>query len=54
MKTRLRILDAIEKMRKALSADTEAIMQIDSIVNEEDFIYEITRDRFNDLIEPFR
>ena len=54
MKTRLRTLDAIEKMRNALSSDTEATMQIDSLANEVDLNYEFTRDQFNDLIEPFR
>ena len=42
---RIKALKAVETARKALSADTEAILELE--VNEEEFSIEIERDEFN-------
>ena len=52
MKTRLRLLDAIEKTRIALSGDTEANLEIDYVIDELDLDMEITRDEFEGWIQP--
>ena len=42
---RIKALKAVETARKALSADTEAILELE--VNEEEFSIEIELDEFN-------
>jgi heat shock protein 4 len=51
-KPRLRLLDAIEKQRKILSANSEASVNVDNIVEDEDLSYNLTRDNFEDIIAP--
>ena len=49
-KSLIRLLDGIEKARKALSADTEATLTVENIVGDEDFEREISRDEFDQMI----
>mmetsp|Transcript_43618 Transcript_43618/g.57784 ORF Transcript_43618/g.57784 Transcript_43618/m.57784 type:complete len:624 (+) Transcript_43618:73-1944(+) len=49
---RLRMLETVEKARKLLSGDTEANINIDYLLNEEDLNKKLTRDEFEQLIDP--
>lgn len=49
---RLRLFETIEKARKLLSGDTEANISIDYLLNEEDLNRKLTRDEFEQLIDP--
>ena len=49
---RLRLFESIEKARKLLSGDTEANINIDYLMNEEDLNRKLTRDEFEQLIDP--
>lgn len=49
---RLRLFDTIEKARKLLSGDTEASINIDYLLNEEDMNRKLTREEFETLIDP--
>ena len=49
---RLRLFESIEKARKLLSGDTEASINIDYLMNEEDLNRKLTRDEFEQLIDP--
>ena len=49
---RLRLFETIEKARKLLSGDTEAQINIDYLLNEEDLNRKLTRDEFEQLIDP--
>jgi heat shock 70kDa protein 4 len=51
-RSRLRMLDAIEKMRKILTLNKEADLQIDSLLDEIDFHRHFTRDQFEKLVAP--
>ena len=51
-KCRSRMLQSIEKARKILSGDTEANIHIDYLMNDEDLSRKLTRDQFNELIQP--
>jgi molecular chaperone DnaK (HSP70) len=42
----LRLYEAIEKARKLLSGDTEASVNIDYLINEEDLNRKLNRDEF--------
>ena len=42
----LRLYEAIEKARKLLSGDSEAAVNIDYLINEEDLNRKLTRDEF--------
>ena len=48
---RLRLFETIEKARKLLSGDTEAPINIDYLMNEEDLNRKLTRDEFEQLID---
>ena len=50
-KAKLRILDAIERMRKVLSANTEASINIECLLEDEDMSYTLTREEFEGLIK---
>ena len=50
VKARLRILDAIEKMRKVLSANTESSINIECLIEDEDMSYNLNRTEFESLI----
>jgi len=51
-KTRLRMLDAIEKQRKVLSANSEAVLSVDNVAEDEDLSYTLTREKFEEIITP--
>jgi len=51
VKARLRMLDAIEKMRKVLSANNEASINIECLLEDEDMFYNINRVDFEFLIK---
>lgn len=50
-KAKLRILDAIERMRKVLSANTEASINIECLLEDEDMSYTLKREEFEGLIK---
>jgi heat shock protein 4 len=49
---RLRMMEAAEKARKMLSADKEAGINIDFLMEEEDMNRNLKRDEFEEIIEP--
>lgn len=49
-KAKLRMLDAIEKMRKTLSANSEASINIECLMEDEDLFYTLKRDDLEQLI----
>jgi len=49
---RLRLYETIEKARKLMSGDTEASINIDYLMNEEDLNRKVTREEFETLIDP--
>jgi len=49
---RLRMLDAIEKMRKLLTSNKEADLIVESLIEDIDFNKHFTRDAFEKLITP--
>lgn len=57
-KTRIRLLEAIEKQRKILSANSDATLNVDNILEDCDLSYLLTREKFEGLIayelEKFR
>ncbi|CAD8077171.1 unnamed protein product [Paramecium sonneborni] len=53
IKGRLRLLEAIEKARKVLSANSEAQINVEYLVEDEDFNTLIKREEFEQLAQPF-
>lgn len=53
MRARLRLLDAIEKMRKLLTGNKEADINCESLLEDEDLKQHFTREEFESLIEAF-
>jgi heat shock protein 4 len=51
-KARLRMIDAIEKQRKILSANSEAAINVDYIVEDNDLSYQLTREKLEELAGP--
>ena len=51
-RARLRLLDSIEKMRKLLTANKEADITCESLMEDEDLRRHFTRDDFEKIIEP--
>lgn len=51
-RTRLRLLDGIEKQRKILSANTEATVHLESLMEDEDLHQSITRQQFEEWCAP--
>jgi len=45
-KCRLRMLDFIEKQRKVLSGNSEASINVESLMEDEDLNYVMTRDEY--------
>jgi len=52
-KLRLRMIEAISKMRKILTSNKETHLSIESLYDDEDLYENITRDEFHKIIEPF-
>lgn len=53
IRCRLRMLDAIEKMRKLLTSNKEADINCDSLMEDEDFHKHFKRTDLEELIGPF-
>lgn len=51
-KTRLRMLDVIAKCRKVLTGNKETSLNIDSLMEDEDMHYNVTRDEFESISAP--
>ena len=49
---RLRMYEAAEKARKLLSSDTQAGINIEFLLNEEDLVRKLTRDEFEEMSQP--
>lgn len=52
-KVRIRLLDAIQKQRKILSANTEAPINIECLFEDYDFFYNMTREEFETLNQSY-
>jgi len=46
------MLDAIEKMRKILSANEEAAINIECLMEDEDLFYNVKRSELEELFAP--
>jgi heat shock protein 4 len=51
-KCKLRLLDTIAKMRKILTGNRETSLNIDSLMDDEDMNFMVTRDEFESLAAP--
>ena len=51
-RAKLKLLDGIEKLRKGLTANKEADIEIESLAEDIDFKKTFTRDSFEKLISP--
>lgn len=51
-KSRLRLIDAIEKQRKILSANSEAAINVDYIAEDNDLSYVLTREKLEEIAVP--
>ena len=51
-KCKIRLIDTITKVRKSLTVNKEISIQVDSLMDGEDLIYNLTRDEFNIIVEP--
>ena len=47
------MLDAIEKLRKLLTGNKEADINVDSLMEDEDFHHHFKRSELEELITPF-
>lgn len=53
LRCRLRLLDSIEKMRKLLTANKEADLHCEALMEDQDLHKNFTRDSFEELIAPW-
>jgi len=53
VRCRLRLLDAIEKLRKLLTGNKEADINCEALMEDEDLHRHIKREEFEELIGPF-
>lgn len=53
MKTKLRLMESIEKQRKVLSANTESPLTVESLTGDYDLSYTMTRQEYEKIISPF-
>ena len=51
-KCKIRLLDTITKVRKSLTVNKEITISVDSLMDGEDLVYNLTRDEFEKIIEP--
>jgi molecular chaperone DnaK (HSP70) len=51
-KCRIRLIDTITKVRKSLTVNKEVIISVDSLMEGEDLVYNLTRDEFEKIIDP--
>jgi len=52
VRCRLRMLDIFEKQRKILTGNKETNIHLESLLDDEDLKRNITRQEFEDLIQP--
>jgi heat shock protein 4 len=52
VRARLRMLDMIEKQRKILSANTEATIHLESLLEDEDMHRNLKRSEFEEIMQP--
>ena len=52
-RNKIRLLEEIEKAKKTLTINSEASINVDAIQNEIDFSFEITKEKFEDIIRNF-
>lgn len=51
-KCRLRLMDAIAKTRKTLTVNKEASLSVESLMDDEDLFYNLSKDEFEKIIFP--
>ena len=51
-KTKIRLIDTITKVRKSLTVNKEITISVDSLMDGEDLVYNLSRDEFEKIIEP--
>lgn len=51
-KAKLRLLDAIARLRKTLSANSEGSISIECLMEDEDLFYNFNREELETLIAP--
>lgn len=51
-RAKLKMFDAIEKLRKRLTANKEADIEVDSLMDDQDFRKTIQRQDFEAMIQP--
>ena len=51
-KCKIRLIDTITKVRKSLTVNKEITISVDSLMDGEDLVYNLSRDEFEKIIEP--
>ena len=51
-KCKIRLIDTITKVRKSLTVNKEITISVDSLMDGEDLFYNLTRDEFEQIIDP--
>jgi len=51
-KNKLRMMEAIQKIRKILTVNKEATLSIESLMDDEDLLYLLTKEEFEQIIAP--
>ena len=51
-KAKISLMNAINKVRKTLTVNTEGIISIDEIIKGKDLVYNLTREKMEEMIKP--
>ena len=51
-KAKISLMNAINKVRKTLTVNTEGIISIDEIIKRKDLVYNLTREKMEEMINP--
>ena len=51
-KTKIRLVDTITKVRKSLTVNKEITISVESLMDGEDLVYNLSRDEFEEIIKP--
>ena len=51
-KCKIRLIDTITKVRKSLTVNKEITISVDSLMDGEDLVYNLSRDEFEKIIDP--
>ena len=51
-KTKIRLIDTITKVRKSLTVNKDITISVDSLMEGEDLVYNLSRDEFEKIIDP--